>query len=48
MTRLVRAQRVEKAEGIAFARAWRERRRGTDWAHRVDGCLCPLCTLRPS
>ncbi|MES2902709.1 MAG: hypothetical protein V4696_00845 [Pseudomonadota bacterium] len=36
-------RRAEKAEGMAFARAWREKNRGRDWAIPADAVVRPVC-----
>ena len=42
----ITTRRAEKAEGMAFARAWRETNRGRDWsipAGAVARTICPTC-----
>lgn len=35
---------AEKAEGMAFARAWREANKGRDWTLPANfACKCPNC-----
>ncbi len=36
-------RRAEKAKGMAFARAWRERNRGRDWTLPANPIVRPVC-----